>query len=73
MPAYLDRARKVEIAIEAQDHYSKGVEVLEKAFRKMGISSREFAESWLGWKCSYCGTSSRGERCTNCGGPREEN
>lgn len=83
MPAYLDRARKVEDVIEGDDGgngvvgFGGGSGFGVGAF---GVTAEEACEGIrrafggrpVGWKCEYCETrNERGARCMECGAPRK--
>ncbi|MDD5542822.1 MAG: hypothetical protein PHX83_06575 [Acidobacteriia bacterium] len=74
MPTWLKRAQAVEDEIERPEPPKAQPTSMANAWRKAGMTMREAAEAFgARWKCSYCGAAIRGERCGNCGGPREDN
>lgn len=68
MPAWLERARKVEEEIEME----RVINVLASSgaivLLDVPETDREAARAFVSkWSCSYCGALNSGERCSNCG------
>lgn len=82
MPAWLERARRVEEEIEMgcvpgkpppspEARRKMAAEHLEHAANILaagGMTMKECARAFgAKWSCSYCGVKNSGERCENCG------
>jgi len=64
MPAWIDRARKIEFSIETQDNASC---VLLKAGQELTNIG------WIhgrAWTCTYCGSVNFENKCDECGAHR---
>jgi hypothetical protein len=79
VPAWIERARRVEEEIERMAFDPKTdfeepllrirvIDRVSSVFAKMGMTMDEAARAFgAKWTCSYCGARNAGTRCSNCG------